>query len=78
MAAQAEAIILNPGVTPGLTLHITNARDYAFCEIIPVGTTAEFYQTTGTTGPEADALQLRTRPLIPVILRQHWASVMCR
>lgn len=51
MAAQAEAIILNPGVTPGLTLHITNARDYAFCEIIPVGTTAEFYQTTGTTGP---------------------------
>lgn len=51
MAAQAQAINLNPGVTPGQSLHFPNARDYAFCEIVPVGTTAEFYQTTGTTGP---------------------------
>ena len=54
--AKAQEIKLKPGATSGKQVHTAKARDYAYCEIAPVlGTppnvVAEFYNTTGTTGP---------------------------
>jgi hypothetical protein len=48
-------IKLNPGVIPGATMDLPKARDYAYCEIAPFiiedgKITAEFYNTTATTG----------------------------
>lgn len=56
VSAKEPPFKLNPGVIPGLQVHTANARDYAYCEIAPVietehGIFAEFYNTTGTTGP---------------------------
>lgn len=50
------SLALTPGAVPGRTVHTEKARDYAYCEIAPVirtprGVSAEFYNTTGTTGP---------------------------
>jgi hypothetical protein len=53
----APTIKLKPGQTPGLSVHTDAARDYAYCEIAPVvsgpkgSVIAQFYNTTGTTGP---------------------------
>jgi hypothetical protein len=54
---EAPTIKLNPGAETGIQVHLSNARDYAYCEIAPiVGTpsnvVAQFYNTSGTTGPE--------------------------
>lgn len=53
---QPPSLKLSPGAVPGRSLHTEKARDYAYCEIAPVirtprGVSAEFYNTTGTTGP---------------------------
>lgn len=56
VSGKERELKLNPGATPGLVLHTEKARNYAYCEIAPVietpnGIFAEFYNTTGTTGP---------------------------
>jgi hypothetical protein len=56
ISAQAQSIQLKPGVIKDSVMHEKNARNYAYCEIAPVlGTPpnviAQFYNTTGTTGP---------------------------
>jgi hypothetical protein len=48
----AQQIKLNPGVTPGTGVHLAKARNYAFCEIVPVmgqkpDVVAQFYNSSG-------------------------------
>jgi len=55
--AKTKTLTLKPGVTPGLQVHTPNARNYAYCELAPImgsppDIAAEFYNTTGTSGPE--------------------------
>ena len=52
---KAPTIKLNPGAAAGAQVYLSNARDYAYCEIAPiVGTpssaVAQFYNTSGTIG----------------------------
>jgi hypothetical protein len=54
-AASASAQIqLKPGVTPDTQVHLPKARNYAFCEIVPImgakpGVVAQFYNTSGAS-----------------------------
>ena len=59
---QAQEIELHPGLIPGRQVHLTDARDSAWCEIAvvlvlppnaPAELYAQLYNTTGTTGPES-------------------------
>lgn len=61
MDASAQEIKLKPGLMPGNRLHLTNARDTAWCEItvvrgtrsnVPAQRYAQLYDTTATSGPE--------------------------
>jgi len=56
MLTQQSGALLKPGAIAGKEVHTANARDDAFCEIVPVLRTpsamvVEFYNTTGTSGP---------------------------
>jgi hypothetical protein len=59
-SALSQQIKLNPGVTPGKQVHIDKARDYAFCEIVPITgqppeVVAQFYNSTGASDCPASA-----------------------
>src|SRR5208282_3047400 len=53
---KAPTLKLNPGPIAGLQVHLPQSAAYAYCEIAPIigapdNLAAQFYNTSGTTGP---------------------------